>query len=361
MKIACVGYLHGAGGAERQIIMLANELSKRKHEVHLIVLVENKSKYEIEENVNIHDLTVYECNGKNRIINRYNILKKELKKIKPDISIHYWLQSAYLCSFMKKKISGKIIYSERGNPGDAEYNGMLGVVRSMAFNRVAGFVFQTEGAKNYFKRHIQKKSVIICNSVDIPKDKYKQPCACREKKIVSVGRLHHQKNQKILIEAFSKITKEFPDYTLDIYGDGILREELQNQINRLGLEDKIILHHSTRDILDYVYTASLFVLTSDYEGMPNALMEAMALGVPCISTDCRPGGARFLIEDGINGWIVPVNNPNLLADKMKVVLSHVDNMEAIIKEGIKIRTRFSNEEVFDSWEEFCQQVNEKGH
>lgn len=150
MKIVCVGYLQGAGGAERQIIMLANALAERHHDVHLVVLAENKSKYSIAENVIVHDLTNAEDSNKKRIVDRFRALKSELSKIRPDVSIHYWLQSAYMCAMMKKSITGRIIYSERGDPGDAEYKGILGVVRYLAFRKVDGFVFQSEGARDFF-------------------------------------------------------------------------------------------------------------------------------------------------------------------------------------------------------------------
>lgn len=358
MKIVCVGYLHGAGGAERQIVMLANALAEKNHEVHLIILVENKSTYMISNKVITHDLTKIENLHGNKILIRYRKLKSEMIKIKPDLSIHYWLQSAYLCAFMTKKISGKIIYSERGNPGDSEYRGLLYVIRKLAFRRVDGFVFQSEGAQNFFSESIKKRSIIISNSVNITPGKFLIPCNKREKKIVSVGRLHPQKNQKILIEAFSIISDEFPQYTLEIYGDGPLKTDLNDQIVKLGMKRKIYLKGTTNDILDRVYAASLFVLASNYEGMPNALMEAMAIGVPCISTDCKPGGARSLISQGVNGWIVPRNNSALLAEQMRKVLLNMDKSEIIAKEATKIRIKYSHERVFDRWEQFCRKVIE---
>ena len=359
MKIVCVGYLHGAGGAERQIIMLANALAKRKHEVHLIVLVENNSKYSIEQSVIVHDLTAVEKRNGNRIVERFRALKSELTKIQPDVSIHYWLQSAYMCAMMKKSITGHVIYSERGDPGDAEYKGVLGIVRFLAFGRVDGFVFQSEGARDYFKGRVVKKSVVIRNSVEIPEGRFLEPCQNREKKIVNVGRLHPQKNQQLLINAFAKIANQFPEYILEIYGDGELKESLQEQIDQLGLHDRIYLKGTTKNILEKVYTASLFVLTSDYEGMPNALMEAMAVGVPCISTDCKPGGARELIENGKNGWIVPVNNVDALSDKIRNVLNTLSESGNIAKKAIEIRHTYSSYIVFNRWDRFLNTQKRK--
>lgn len=352
MKIVCVGYLQGAGGAERQIIMLANALAERHHDVHLVVLAENKSKYSIAENVIVHDLTNAEDSNKKRIVDRFRALKSELSKIRPDVSIHYWLQSAYMCAMMKKSITGRIIYSERGDPGDAEYKGILGVVRYLAFRKVDGFVFQSEGARDFFKGRVLKKSIVIQNSVEIPEGKFLQPCLKRERKVVNVGRLHQQKNQTLLINAFAKIAGQFPEYILEIYGDGDLKEILQEQIEELGLHKRIELKGTTSHILEKVYTASLFVLTSDYEGMPNALIEAMAIGVPCISTDCKPGGARDLIKNGENGWIVPRNDIEVLAERMTSVLSCPEQSDRMAKNALEIRRTHSSKKIFDRWENF---------
>ena len=357
MRIACVAYLHGAGGAERQIIMLANELANRGEDVHLIVLAANNSKYKINnKKITIHDLSSKEASSI-RILSRYKQLKKVLRLIMPDVSIHYWLQSAYFCALMPKKITGKIIYSERGNPGDKEYRGLLGIVRKFAFAKIDGFVFQSIGAKDYFNRSIQEKSVVIPNSVFIPEGKYSTPCTKREKIIINVGRLHPQKNQQMLIRAFSLVHDEFPEYKLIIFGDGELKKELLDLIDNLNLNKKVYLHKSVDNILDYVYKASLFVLSSDYEGMPNALMEAMAIGVPSISTNYKPGGVIELIDENRNGWIVPINDEVALARKIKQALNN-DN-DNIMRHAMIIRKKFSSEVIFNKWDDYCHKIFRK--
>lgn len=352
MKIVCVGYLHGSGGAERQIVMLSNAMAKRGHEVHLIVLVDFNSKYQICDNVIVHNLANKEKKGKLKILKRYLMLKRLMEKIQPDISVHYWLQSAYFCSIMPSKVTGKIIYSERGDPGDAEYNGLLGIIRSVAFKRIHGFVFQSEGARDYFDMNIKIRSVVIHNSIFISDEQYVKPCKERRKKIVTVGRLHEQKNQRLLIDAFAKIADDFQEYSLEIFGTGELESVLLKHIKELHLEDRIFLRGNRTNILDYIYDASLFVLTSDYEGMPNALMEAMAIGVPCISTDCKPGGARTLINNGVNGFIVPVNDILALANSMENVLNNQELAESVAIEGMKIRNNHTQIKIFDQWESF---------
>lgn len=355
MKLALIAYLHGSGGAERQIILLANQMSVRGHETHLIVLCDNKSPYQIEPSVIVHDLSSLEDCGKLRILKRYCLFKKEMKRINPDTTINYNLQGAYFSLLAGKKFCGKILYSERGDPYDNEYSGLLGMVRDFICKHLDAFVFQSEGAKEFFHLSPKQKAIVIHNSVVVPQDKYPIPSA-RDNRIVTVGRLHPQKNPQLLVAAFALIADKYPDVTLEFYGDGALKEEIQAKIYGLGLAERVHLHPSRKDIFDCIRKARLFVLTSDYEGMPNALMEAMALGLPCVSTDCRPGGARTLIESGKNGIIVPTRNVNALAEKMMYMLDNPREAERMAHEAYKIGATHTNKVTFDRWNEFLMSV-----
>lgn len=360
MKVACFAYLHGLGGAERQIIMLANSLVNRNHEVSLIILADNNLKYDISEKVKIIDLSRFDNQKSNKIINRRRMIKKTLTCIKPDITVHFWLQSAYLCATMPKSLTGKLIYCERGDPGNSEYRGLLKLIRKIAFKKMDGFVFQSNGAKKFFNESIRKKSIVIHNSVSVPTNLYLEPAKNRTKRIVSVGRLHNQKNQLLLIKAFNKIKNDIPEYILEIYGEGPLEKSLQKTIDDYQLNNRVILKGTYKNIFEKIYDATLFVLSSDYEGMPNALMEAMAIGLPCISTDCRPGGARDLIENDVNGWIVPIDNVNELAYKINNVLHDENKLYKVSCNAMNIRNSHSAQNVFDKWENYFESVCKMG-
>lgn len=355
MKIALTAYLHGRGGAERQIIMLANALCNRGHEVHLLVLGEFNNVYKMTESIIVHDLTYTQKSFLHPVFRRYIALCKTYLDIKPDITIHYNIQPAWMVSLMPRFVYKKSIYSERGDPYDKEYSGIYGLFRGIAMHCVDGFVFQSEGARDFFNKSVKKRSVIIHNSVSINENIEKDLLNC-ENYIINVGRLHEQKNQALLISAFSKISNEYPDLKLKIYGDGKLRDKLIELIKTLHLEKKVFICPSTDKIFKFMVNAKMFVLTSDYEGMPNVLMEAMALGVPCISTDCRPGGAKALIEDGINGFIVPRNDEDSLVKKMRFLLNNDSIVSKISREAKKIRYTHTEKETFDKWECFIKQV-----
>ena len=350
MKMVFIGFLHGFGGAERMLIMLANAMSNRGHEVTLISLCDDNRCYEICRQVHYVFLPDRK-KGFLRFISRYRDIKTELLKIRPDVTINFWLQGAYLTAMMVKTISGKTIYSERGDPGDSEYKGLLGLVRKKALQKTDSFVFQSKAAQYYFEDRIQNRSVVIPNPVFINRQNYPQ-LPTQRKVIVTMGRLHPQKNQRLLIDAFSLIADKFPDYSLEIYGEGVLRNELQSQIDNLQLSERVNLKGVSKQVHELIVSAELFVLSSDYEGMPNALLEAMALGLPCISTDCRPGGAREIITDGVDGIITKVGDKENLADAMTFLLSNQKKRKEFSERAlIKIR-QFQPSKIYDKWELF---------
>ena len=355
MKIVFLSYLHGFGGAEKQNVMLANAMAEHSHDVTLISICANNNCYPLDDRVKYIYLPDRKT-GILRIVTRYQDIKKKLKELRPDITVSFWFQSAYMTSVMMKSITGSVIYSERGDPGDKEYTGALGLVRTLTIPRIDGFVFQSKGAQEYFNEKVRARSSVIPNPVFIKADEFPEP-EVRRKAIVTVGRLEPQKNQKLLIDAFSTIASAIPEYTLEIYGDGKLKEELQRQINNLGLNSRVFLMGTTNRILDRIYDATLFVLSSDYEGLPNTLLEAMALGIPCISTDCRPGGAREIIEDGVDGSIVPVGNYTKLAEEMKnAIMNYSVSLEKANIAKAKMK-KFSPDEIYNSWERFFDRQN----
>lgn len=347
-----MAYLHGFGGAEKQITILANQLSLRKHEVHFIVLGEDNRCYEIDPEVNVHSLIEVEKGNKiHKILNRRKILVKKLKELRCDIVINFNFQSAYLLAFSNKKSIGKVLYSERGDPGDKEYSGILGIIRKITLHHIDAFVFQSKGAQEYFNdEYVRSRSDVIPNACFYRKQiPYGEK---RDKRIVSVGRLSEQKNQKILIEAFAKNICKYPDYALELYGDGELKTDLVSLCKKLCIEDKVHFMGTTKEIRDRIRTARLFVLSSDYEGIPNALIEAMALGLPCISTDCKPGGARTLITSGKDGLITPINDSELLAEAIDYMLSHPNEAERMAANAADIADRLSADKIYDKWEDF---------
>ena len=332
--------------------MLANAMAERGHDVTLVSISADNPCYTINNTVKYCFLPDRKTNAM-RIVTRYRDIKNTLCQLKPDVTVNFWFQSAYVTALMSKKITGRVIYSERGDPGDAEYSGVLGLIRKLTLPRIDGFVFQSEGAQNYFNKSVQSRSTVISNPVFLNTAVYPDVKE-RRKAIVTVGRLHPQKNQKLLINAFARIADKLSDYTLEIYGDGGLKDELQRQIDDCGLHDRAFLNGTSSSIHSLIYDASLFVLSSDYEGMPNTLLEAMALGIPCISTDCRPGGARALIDNGKDGYIVPAGDECQLAIKIEQLLCDPKMQQTFSCNSRDKMTQYGPQKIYDQWELFIR-------
>lgn len=352
-NIVFLGFMHGYGGAERSMIMTANALANFGYNVTIISFQDNNVAYQIDNRINY--IFIPDCEGKKirRYIYRFNRLKYMLSKLKPKVVISFWLQPAIFSAIISKFLGFKVIYSERGDPTDEEYKGILGFIRNIFFNFIDGFVFQTEGAKKCFSESIQKRGVVINNPVYIKYDDFPIPVK-RRKVIVNVGRLHEQKNQILLINAFAKISNEFSEYNLEIYGQGELESELKDLIKRLKLEDRVILKGTTNNLFAEIFDASLFVLSSNYEGMPNALMEAMALGIPCITTDWKPGGAREIIVNGKNGLIISNNSQEELAKAIKYMLENPEQANLMGRNAKEICRTHAPAHIFALWDQFIQ-------
>jgi len=356
-----LGHLGGAsngkfGGAEKSMVKLANWMSKRCETI-LVSVDGSCDSFDILPSV---QCDFYETNHNNKLVNNLCLKRNSLEAIKrhkPDIVIGFWIQSSFYVSFYCKSHNIKLFYTERNDPR-LQYGKLLRSMRKILLSRCKGIIFQTHEAMSYFPTNVQKKAVVIHNPVYISKETFNRNTTQKDNKpdnrIVAIGRLSPQKNHKLLIEAFCQIAQEFPQTVLEIYGEGPLKNELKELINTLGLQSKVFLRGTFKDILQRISNASLFVLSSNYEGMPNTLLEAMSLSLPCISTDCPCGGPREIIEDGVNGLLIPTRDSVSLASAMRHILSSPDFASSLGKNAIKIRDTHNEDKIFQMWYDFIQ-------
>ena len=174
----------------------------------------------------------------------------------------------------------------------------------------------------------------------------------REKTIVTVGRVDENKNHKMLVKAFAGIADEFPEYRLIIYGDGDKREELMKMAESLGLQDRVLLPGNISNVADAICKTRVFVLSSNKEGMPNALIEAMVMGLTVISTDCPCGGPKELIDPGINGLLVPVGDEKILQENLHFVLNNLQKSDLMGENAKKTCEIYSSGKVLEEWENY---------
>ena len=352
------------GGAERVVANLSNYLAENNNDVSIVISVEKQSYYKLNNNVKLYGLDRKKASNNFLIknISRLKRLNHIVRTIKPDIIISFLPEPSYRVLALKlfnKKL--KVIVSVRNDP-KIEYKTKINrIVMKILYPLADGFVFQTKEAKEYFSKKIQQKSVIIPNPIDKKIIQRKVYTGKKEKKIVAVGRLVEQKNHELLINAFNIVKDQIPEYNLIIYGEGSLREKLQEQIERLNLKERVFLPGNVDNIADKIENASLFVLSSNYEGMPNALMEAMALGLICISTDCPCGGPRFLIENNVNGYLINVGKEKELANKIKEIIvdTKQEKLEEVSNNARKKMLQMSEEKIGEIWFKYICSVTKK--
>ena len=315
-----IGGLAG-GGAERVTCNLSSWLTERGHDVEILTMSDVEATYPLSDKVKRQSL----INKNERHSFFYNAilrlarLCKYLRRSKRDVIVVMLPETTILLLQLSWLVKPKIIVAERNNPSSYTIKKQKNLAR-LAY-KADGWTFQTEEERAWYQGKTGRaREIVIPNAIN-PDFILPTYTGMRRKIIVSVGRMSAQKNQELLVRAFATINKDFPDYQLVIYGEGEKRTTLTSISEDLGIKGKVELPGYTTSIGEKIKDVSLFVLPSDFEGMPNALMEAMALGLPCISTDCDGGGTRFLIENEKNGLLVPKRDVDALAAAMKRMLA----------------------------------------
>ena len=357
MKIMFVFGGKQKGGAERVITNLANGLIKN-NVVSFLGVKKIDNLYKYNDDISYYILDDDNVKYHSFIDRNYKRVKKMIKYMKeenPDIIVSFAGEQCYRTLFVNLFNKRKIIVSLRNDPIH-EYNSFFKkLLMKILYRRANGFVFQTEDARDYFNKKIRDNSIIIPNPINeqFIVDPYKGK---REKIIVNAGRLAPQKNQDLLIKAFNEFNKKVKGYKLYIYGEGELEEELRKTIDELKLNDLVILKGNVSNLKDEIYNKALFVLSSDFEGMPNALIEAMALGMPSISTDCPCGGPKYLIKNGKNGLLVPVHDVSKLAGAMEKALSSEKYANGLGIEANKIKNKLDPHKIENMWVDYINKV-----
>lgn len=355
-SIAIVTYGMRKGGSERVISLLSNYFAKLSVEVNIYTFINDNCEYDISNNVKLISLTEKKGSKYNNrdIIRRMIRLRKEIKIFKPDITLIMPEEISAIAVPTLIGLRTSIVVSERNNPWIMPQNKLKRILRFLFYRTVDGFVFQTNQAKSFFSTSIQNKATVIANPISVELKKYCYE-GVRKNEIVAVSRLEKQKNIHLLIDAFSIFETNNPNFYLTIYGEGTLRTELQQKINYLSLEDKIKLPGKSENVFKSIRESGMFVMSSDFEGMPNALMEAMALGLPVISTDCPSGGPSELIENELNGILVPVKDKVALSDAMDRIAKSNEFANYIGKNAINIIEDLNPDKILKEWNKYLSQ------
>ena len=359
MKILFVNTNIGYGGASKMMVWVANKCVSAGHDVTFFTYRSQEESQILENSIrHIHVQLEDEFGKDKKIWGTIKFLRNYIKTECFDLAIAFLSPSQFRLLFACKGLDCKLLFSQRGDP----YQGIPGIkgklvrwISDRLFCSADKFVFQTPMAAKYYPKSVQKHSLVIPNPIR-PLTRTVSREGNIEKTIVCVARLDvRQKRQDLLIDAFNIISSKYPEYKLNLYGDGftydekILRDKAKGNAN-------IFFMGATKDVAGAIQNAKMFVLPSDYEGIPNALLEAMSIGVPCISTDCSPGGAAMLIRNKENGMLVPRGDAKALVDAMDYIIMHQEEAERMGHKGIEVNKLYSEDIIAKEWLTFIEKM-----
>lgn len=346
MRIAIIAHGLSDGGAERVASLLANSYAQKNHEVLFIAAYSEEKVYPLDEQVRYVFLGGQYQNKITRLIGRSVRINTELKKFHADIAVSFILNESIFSTWLK---TVPFVYSLRIHPGQA-CETLPGRIRCLlAFNGARKVVFQTPDARDFFDERIRKKGLVIPNPLTRNLPVWDAE-AC-EKTVITACRLNEQKNLPMLISGFAQFHTQFPDYTLRIYGHGELLEELKAFAKECGVEACVEFPGYARNIHEIMAHSGIFALTSDYEGLSNSMLEALAIGVPTVCTDCPPGGAKLYIEDGVSGMLIPVGDREELTKRLCRMADDRELCRKMSENARKIREELDVDQVLKQWED----------
>ena len=334
------------GGAQRMFAFVANGLS-RYYDVYLISYASNKSFFHLNDEVHYIAGSDYNGSGLLRHIKKIPFLYKKIKKIGPDVILTFMTIPALLSKIASVFSGIPVIFCERGDP--YQYKTFIQKIKLKSVIICNYAVFQTIQARDYYPQRLIKNSTIIPNPVvnpNVERAMYEN----RNNNIAFVGRFDiHQKRQDLVVDAFKLVVEKHPEMILLFCGDGDDLEIIKKKVETMNISDNVVFKGKVKDVKIELLNCKAYVISSDYEGIPNSLIEAMSLGIPCVSTDCSPGGARMLINNMENGILVPCNNSKALANAIIYIIEHPIEADEMGKNAMKIVDLYSENLIMQKW------------
>lgn len=350
------------GGAERVVANLSEQFVTHGYNVYIATERQGEDEYEINsqiERAHVGLTSKQEKDGRIiKYIDRVINLRKYIKKVRPDIVLAFARKANYRALSATIGMKIPVIISIRTNP-EGYYDFPSDKIQiPILFRRAAGCVFQTPEQRDFFPVFMQKKSRIILNPINDRFIGRKIPDE-RKKTVVHSGRLDAFKNQPMLIRAFEIVHRKHPDYILKIFGPDSLdgtKKILENLIEKYHAQDYVKLMGSSNRLEEEMINCAAAAFSSNCEGMPNALLEAMALGLPVVSTDCPSGGPGMLITPEENGLLVPVNDDASMAAAINRLIEDREFAQRLGRNAAKIGEIANSDTIFEQWKDYVEEI-----
>ncbi len=366
MRITFYGEgLHG-GGAARVATVLLNAWAARGETVNLLTMDDGKAT----PNYTLHPAITHRCldierpspnavAGLMAVYKRIRILRKAIIETKPDVVISFMSRVNVTTLLAMKPYNIPVLVSERTDPAQRSIGRVWEYLRNKTYAEADCVVMQTERSRHYFNESIQRRIAVIANPLTLPPEAAtpRHESDSQERRVMALGSLRSEKGFGWLISAFAKAAANHPDWTLNIWGEGGLRETLEAQVRSLGMEGRIFLPGQTRQPFEKLRESDIFVLSSWVEGFPNALLEAMAMGLAVISFDC-PSGPSELIHPDYDGLLLPPKDEAALAKALDSLMSDPQKRAHLASHAPEVRERFSTEKIVSQWDAEIQKAIE---
>lgn len=333
------------GGTERVVSTLSNLWVKEELKVSIMMTAGNTVDYELDNRIELLPLGNQTGGRFSKRLERIKKMRRFFRQYPDAVICSMGVETNLFTVLAAAGLKNRVLISERNDPNRCGYKPF----RDFLYGMADCLVCQTKDAVLCFPKRVRKKSVVIPNPMN---PNLPQPYTKERRKVISaVGRLTAQKNYDLLLETFEIVHHKFPEYELHIYGKGELEESLKAKTKELGLQENVKFMGFVNNAISEIAGDAVYVLSSDYEGVSNSLAEAMAVGLPVAATDCPIGGSAMCIENGVNGLLVPIQDKDALAEAVCFLLKEPKKAEAMGREAVSLRERFSQETISNLWME----------
>ncbi len=359
-RVKIVFFIWGlrAAGAERVMSLLANHWASKGAEVLILPLADGQAKpfYPLDPAIAVRPLdllgessSVFEAIANN--LRRLRVVRRAFKEARPDVVISFIDKANAIAVLASRGLGFPVVISERTDPSRRSLGRFWEALRRFAYPRADCVIFQSRAVLEWFPPIVRSKGRVIPNPVPPPPASAAIPSErAPGLRLVAIGRLFPVKGFDLLLRAFAQAAPRIPDGRLEVWGEGPERASLERLARELGLSGSARFMGITDRPFDVLRNADVFVMPSRAEGFPNALVEAMACGLPVISSDFG-GAAREILRDGVDGLLVPREDPSSLAEAMVRLSEDPELRGRLSGRAVEVVERFSHDRVMGLWED----------
>ena len=336
----------GSGGAERVVSILANQLITENVDIEIWLYYGQTFHYNLDSRIKTKCLNLLEHSKIKRVIILHKKLTENKKEFK-DIVFVPFLGAIINMSVLANLGTGiPLVACERNNPYIHGTKWWQKFKAELPFLMANHCVFQTHDARIYYSHVPDRKVSIIINPISA--SEYSWEGYFGPSKLISICRLHKQKNLPLTLDVIDLLRNKIPQIHLNIYGEGELKKNIEEEIYSRGLEKHISLKGVTSNVPEKLSKSSIFLSTSDFEGISNSMLEAMSVGMPLICTDCPIGGAHLMLKNGA-GILTPIKDAKKFAENLEELLNNPEKATKLGRKAKEVALSYTEEKITHIW------------